>query len=245
MATSRIFAYTADANAAAPAGFEKIGSLFAALATNTTPDGYNPAASGISWYMGPDESLEANAPIIAYTKRDPEGTFLAFNTEGDQGTDGDAGTIPAWIAFKRTVKGSNAAFIAAVEEITAINGFPQSFANADQAMTWLDNNSCWTNYEIVVEATTTTTTEAPTSDDLYYQAMNCDGSGASFAVAWGGSIGQITDGKAYLVDGTQPVNPIVIGDAIYVVGAYSGVPSEIGCTITNTEYTGTCTPAQP
>ena len=123
---------------------------------------------------------------------------------------------------------------------------PTAINNITAAVNYINTGSHWTNFVATSDATTQvpTTTEAP-SNTLYYQAVNCDGSGSSFYVEWGGSIGQIVDGNAYLIDGTQPINPIIVGDAVYIVGAFEGVPSEVAGTLTNTQYTGECTPAQP
>ena len=165
---SRMFGFLVDNTSPVPAGYQRIGHLIIADATNNTPDGY--VKGQYPYYMGPDELVDSSMPIIAYTKKDGEGNYLQFNTIGDQvvdGDDGDAGTEAAWIAFKRLTANTAEAFIAAVSSIATLNSDPQDFGSATAAKSWLDNNSCWTNFVVTAETTTTrapettTTTEAP------------------------------------------------------------------------------------
>lgn len=191
---SRVFGFLTDANAAnpAPAGFDKHVRLLVANG-DATPD----LSDGYPYYMGPDESVDFNMPIIAYTVKDPEGTYTQFNTIGDQGIDGDAGIDPAWIAFKRLSANTNSAFIAAATAVSTAQQSPQNFATAGEALTWLFANSCWTNFQEQVEATTT---QAPVV--TYFSVRSCGtnplitGVGASYDI--------IQPGNVYLKDGTQP-----------------------------------------
>lgn len=195
MATiSRVFGFLTDANAAnpAPAGFDKHVRLLVANGS-AAPD----LSDGYPYYMGPDESANLNMPIIAYTVKDPEGTYTQFNTIGDQGNDGDPGVDPAWIAFKRLSANTNSAFIEAATAVATAQQSPQNFLTAGEALTWLFANSCWTNFQEQAEATTTL---APTV--TYYAVRSCSTNPLVNGI--GASTATLQPGNVYLKDGESP-----------------------------------------
>jgi len=118
------------------------------------------------WHMGPNEDRADFEYVICYTVN-VEGSFTKFNTEG---TVGDAGYFPGdssdqsgylyngtavGIAFKGATAEN---FVGVAEDLTG-----QSFDDADAAATWLNDNSCWTNYPVSGGSPTPATTQAPTT----------------------------------------------------------------------------------
>ena len=142
-ANRRIFGVRETANGAPSIdGFTRKGHMYIAnaLDAGSPPAGYDPEQPGVTWYMGPVEG--ANENLIAYTQL-IGGTAILFNStpSGDGVTTGPANT--ARIAFKRFEDTlGEAEFCALAESISGSETFENSF----EAVDWLSDNSCWTNY---------------------------------------------------------------------------------------------------
>ena len=169
-AIKRIFGVRQSNGGTELIGFHKQNALYAADAPGTTPDGFDINNPLIDWYMGPEEDQsislgDYNLPsaIIAYTHFTQEGR-QAVSTKGVQpnGNPGEAGTEPAYVAFKRcaaAVAGDDTtgagvvadqSFIDMALEVAALNNGPSTFHNSFDAYNYINggtvNGGAWTNF---------------------------------------------------------------------------------------------------
>lgn len=143
-ANRRIFGVRETLANGAPSidGFIKKGHMYIAnaLDAGSPPNGYDPEQANVTWYMGPTEGLNEN--LIAYTQL-ANGVATLFNStpSGDGINKGPANT--ARIAFKRFENNLGEAEFCALAESVSGSG---TFENSFEAVDWLSDNSCWTNY---------------------------------------------------------------------------------------------------
>ena len=120
MATSRAFAYNIGPSIS---GLTQIGNL---AITETTLSGLT---SSLDWFMGPDEEL---------------GYIIAAENASGTTTVPDGRT--ASVQFWRSTTQSVSSFLSLSNYISNINGSPQNFIYATQAVAWLNTNNYWTSY---------------------------------------------------------------------------------------------------
>lgn len=136
MSISRPFAYNTGSTIF---DTDQIGDL--AIGGNALP--YSENYGGVVWKNGPDEDV--NYYVIGFPQ--------SGNTQPLPG--GGFGNVQFW----RSETNTNESFIAIVEYLT---NFSQTFANANQAQTWLTNNGYWTSFvpqyipQILMELDSTT-----------------------------------------------------------------------------------------
>ena len=160
-------------------GFDKQNALYAAQQTGITPDGFDINNPLIDWYMGPDENaaftIEGGdyvSALVAYTHFNQDGrqAVSTIGTQGQGNNDGQPGTEPAYVAFKRCAAGQHAdgaqtagaagwaaeadqSFIDAVTEVAELNNYSGlPFHSSFEAMAYIDNvpGGAWTDYIIEV-----------------------------------------------------------------------------------------------
>ena len=86
---------------------------------------------GTTFWMSPDDTLG----------------YVIGHTGAHQGHTA-SGLTPANVGFFRSTDKTNESFISLAEYISRQDGDPQTFANSDEAETWLTNNGYWTSFTI-------------------------------------------------------------------------------------------------
>lgn len=111
------------------------------LSVGTTAQDYSTNPGGVKWWMGPDEDL---------------GYVIAQSVSGNTQPTPLSG-VTASVGFFRSDDLTESSFITLSETISG-----QSFANGNDAVTWLNNNGYWTSYIPVPLSPTPTPTLTPT-----------------------------------------------------------------------------------
>ncbi len=139
MAITRPFAYNSGSILS---GTTQVGDL--AIGTNNLPvsDDYG----GLSWKNGPDEDL---GYVIGYPQ---SGGTQPLPVSG-------TGFVQFW---RSKIPGDDTSFINLAEYISRKYYTPQTFATANDAKIWLNDNGFWTSYEQPVTPTPTETSIIPT-----------------------------------------------------------------------------------
>jgi len=165
MSTTRPFAFNTGSTVS---GTTQVGDL--AVGTDRLPvsDNYG----GLQWKNGPNEDL---GYVIGYPQ-----------SGGTQPLpDGGFGFVQFW---RSKIPGDDASFINLAEYISRKYYTPQTFATANDAKIWLNDNGFWTSYEppitptptetqLIVTPTPTTTetpTPTPTITPTQTSAPGCD-----------------------------------------------------------------------
>lgn len=138
MPTTRPFAYNTGSTIS---GTDQLGNL----AIGVSAQEYSKNIGGVKWWMGPDEDL---------------GYVIAHQTTS--GNQPNPLSVPAYLGFWRTTSKTDQEFINLSQYVSREYGSPQTFSDASQAKTWLNNNGYWTSYVIVTPTPTPTITVTPT-----------------------------------------------------------------------------------
>ena len=127
MATTTPFAYNPTLTPIS--GTTQVGTL----AVGTTEQDYSINPGGVTWWMGPDQSL---------------GYVIAVPVSGNTQPTPIPG-IDASVGFFRTDAFDDTQFIGLAEYVSNEYGNPQTFTGASEASSWLTTNGFWNSYGLL------------------------------------------------------------------------------------------------
>ena len=195
MATARPFAYNPPPNAVI-AGTEQVGSL--AVGTPTSGFTTNPR-----FWNGPDEDL---------------GYVIAHPTPS--GNQPNPLSITAYLGFWRSDLKTEESFINLAEYVSRQDNDPQTFADGEAAITWLNANGYWTSF-----TPKTPYTELQTIAEYLRNYMPEFRNPSFYAYQLDGNGYEISDGGGDMYDNGNISSPWIIANTDYYSSTNAYNPS--------------------